>query len=466
VHLYATPEPDSVFLGWGGACSGSEPFCDVTITDAHLAVALFDGPRQLTLVVDGADGAEGIVDAVVAGWPGISCACPGAVPGPVVCEGVYPLGASAQVYANPGPRSVFLGWGGDCGGAEPGCVVTIDSAKTVTATFGAAAQPVVWTNRVGVSESSGVLTKTAVSGWGNAGAASTQLLMSGAGSVTFTATETTTQRMLGLGGGGDSSQSYGDVDHAIHLSAGGALQVFEKGIVRGSFGPYSPGDLLQVTVVPGATPRVQYLRNGVVFYTSPVVPVYPLMVDCALYTTGATLAGAVVSGGWQTPQPPAGQTVEWTNAAGVTVSAGSLTKTAATGWGNAGASSVQRLVSGEGSVTFTASETTKNRMAGLGGGGDDTRSYADLDYAIYLSSDGRVRVYEAGQYRGTFGSYASGDWLQVAVVSEPTPRVRYSRNGLVFYTSNVAPAYPLMVDSALHTNGATVTDALVSGSWE
>ena len=30
---------------------------------------------------------------------------------------------------------------------------------------------------------------------------------------------------------------------------------------------------------------VQYSRNGTVFYTSAQAPVYPLLVDCALYST-------------------------------------------------------------------------------------------------------------------------------------------------------------------------------------
>jgi hypothetical protein len=51
--------------------------------------------------------------------------------------------------------------------------------------------------------------------------------------------------------------------------------------------------------VAGPTPQVRYGRNGVVFYTSKVIPSYPLMVDCALYDTGATVTDAVVSGVWE-----------------------------------------------------------------------------------------------------------------------------------------------------------------------
>ena len=47
------------------------------------------------------------------------------------------------------------------------------------------------------------------------------------------------------------------------------------------------------------------------------------------------------------------QNVEWTNAVGVLVSGNSLTKTAATAWGNAGAASTQTLARSEGRLEVT-----------------------------------------------------------------------------------------------------------------
>jgi peptide/nickel transport system permease protein len=49
----------------------------------------------------------------------------------------------------------------------------------------------------------------------------------------------------------------------------------------------------------------------------------------------------------------------------VTVSGNDLTKTAALGWGNSGASSTRAIASGDGYVEFVASETTSGRMVGL-----------------------------------------------------------------------------------------------------
>src|SRR5439155_1044800 len=38
--------------------------------------------------------------------------------------------------------------------------------------------------------------------------------------------------------------------------------------------------------------------------------------------------------------------------------------------------------------------------------------------------------------------------------------VKYKKNGAVFYTSTVAPGYPLRANAALYNNGATVTGAI------
>jgi hypothetical protein len=40
--------------------------------------------------------------------------------------------------------------------------------------------------------------------------------------------------------------------------------------------------------------------------------------------------------------------------------------------------------------------------------------------------------------------------------------VVYSRNGSVFYTSGVAPTYPLLVDTSIHTNGATISNVFIA----
>jgi len=157
------------------------------------------------------------------------------------------------------------------------------------------------------------------------------------------------------------------------------------------------------------------------------------------------------------------QSVVWTNVVGVTASGNSLTKTAADNWGNAGAVSSQAIVSGDGYVEFTASETNRARMCGLGNG-DSDQNYTDIEFAIQLTaSDGTngIWVFESGTFRGSFGTYTAGDKFRVAVEGGV---VKYSKNGTVFYTSTVAPNYPLLVDTSLYSNGSTLTNVIILGN--
>jgi hypothetical protein len=112
--------------------------------------------------------------------------------------------------------------------------------------------------------------------------------------VQFTVGQTNTYRMIGLSNG-NANANYTEIDFAIHLRGDGALAILENGALRGIFGVYAAGDTLQVAVVSG---DVQYKRNGSILYTSTQSISYPLLVDTALYSQGATLTGAVISGNW------------------------------------------------------------------------------------------------------------------------------------------------------------------------
>ena len=257
--------------------------------------------------------------------------------------------------------------------------------------------------------------------------------------------------MFGLSHGNTDS-NYTDLDFGCCWLTTGELRVVEDGTVRGTYGTYAAGDLLQVSVESGV---VKYSRNGELLYTSTLAAVYPLLVDTALYTQATTLNSAVLMGNWMAPTP-----VEWTEVVGVTASGNNLTKTAATGWGNAGAISTLQLASGDGYVEFAASETTTARMLGLSNGNSNA-SYTDLDFALYANA-GQLMVYEAGVSKGTFGAYATGDKLRVAVSGGV---VTYLRNGTVSYSSAQSPVYPLLVDAALYTQGATLQSAMLAGNW-
>lgn len=151
-----------------------------------------------------------------------------------------------------------------------------------------------------------------------------------------------------------------------------------------------------------------------------------------------------------------GGSVVWTSLVNATASGGSLQKSGGCdGCDDAGAVSQQQIASGNGAVLFTATETDKVRYVGLSHGNTDTR-LGDIDFAIRLGN-GYAEVRENNVYR-TDTPLVSGDRFKVAVEGGV---VKYYKNGVLFYTSTVAPTYPLLVDTSLLSAGATVTNATI-----
>ena len=176
--------------------------------------------------------------------------------------------------------------------------------------------------------------------------------------------------------------------------------------------------------------------------------------------TGATITRAQGAGTIQNDDGAAGgaQPVVWTSLVNVSASGNSLTDLAASNV-NAGAGSTRQFTSGDGYVEFTASETTTYRMVGLSTGNPDA-SY-NLDFGIALAPAAQVFVVEKGVSMGSFGTYKTGDVLRVAAVGGV---VKYSKNGTVFYSSAKAPTYPLLVDTWLYSQGATINSVAFTGA--
>jgi hypothetical protein len=173
-------------------------------------------------------------------------------------------------------------------------------------------------------------------------------------------------------------------------------------------------------------------------------------------TTSAPRTVTVSNSG--TPPPTGSQAVVWTSPVNVTATGNSLRKTSGCdGCADAGAISQQRISSGTGSVSFTASETTALRFAGLSVGNTGT-SASEIAFAIRLQS-GFAEVREKGVYR-VDTNFVSGDVFTVRVQNGV---VQYLKNGSLFYTSGVAPSYPLLVDTAFLDLNSTITNAVMTG---
>jgi hypothetical protein len=95
----------------------------------------------------------------------------------------------------------------------------------------------------------------------------------------------------------------------------------------------------------------------------------------------------------------------------------------------------------------------------------DTQNYYGLiEFAVMLRPDGYAYPFESGNYAGggsAFVSYAAGDIFQVAVAGGV---VKYKKNGTVFYTSTLTPAYPLRVGTSLWETGGTLTNVIIAVS--
>jgi len=121
VTLTAAADHGSSFIGWAGACTGAGQ-CIVTMNANRHVTATFSSDAQPMLFVArlGADD-----DLVTSNPPGISCG--------VTCAAGFDYGTIVTLTAIPGAFSTFAGWSGAC--ASDPCIVTMDAAKQVTATF-------------------------------------------------------------------------------------------------------------------------------------------------------------------------------------------------------------------------------------------------------------------------------------------------------------------------------------------
>jgi hypothetical protein len=153
------------------------------------------------------------------------------------------------------------------------------------------------------------------------------------------------------------------------------------------------------------------------------------------------------------------QSATWINVVNATASGNSVTKTSGCdGCNDAGAITQQRITAGDGFAQFTAGANGPLRTAGLSQS-FSVSSPGTIAFGIRLQGN-YAEVREGGAYRADI-SFAPGDVFRIAVQSGV---VRYSKNGTVFYTSGVAPAYPLVLAAALANKSATVGGAMITSS--
>jgi hypothetical protein len=122
------------FVGWSGACAGDLTTCDVTMDAPKTITATFAFQLPLTVEIHAETGSGSVLSVP----DNLNC--------PTTCSSDFDQSSKVTLEARPGSGSRLEAWGGACSG-RGACVVTMDQAKTVTATFGRATRVL----RAGVS---------------------------------------------------------------------------------------------------------------------------------------------------------------------------------------------------------------------------------------------------------------------------------------------------------------------------
>ena len=124
VTLTATPTGGATFFGWSGACSGNGA-CAVTMSAAKSVTATFNaGGGNFTLTAADAGTGTGTITSLPSG---INCG--------TTCSASFASGTVVKLTATAGTGDKFAGWSGACSGNAKTCSVTMNAAKSVTATF-------------------------------------------------------------------------------------------------------------------------------------------------------------------------------------------------------------------------------------------------------------------------------------------------------------------------------------------
>ena len=124
VSLTATPANGETFMGWSGACAGQTNPCTVSIQKYTAVVAQFSSSTQRLLSVS-----------LTGAGTGTITSSPGGIHCGTDCSEPYNPNTVVMLTATPSATSVFAGWSGACSGSANPCSVTMDTAKSVTATF-------------------------------------------------------------------------------------------------------------------------------------------------------------------------------------------------------------------------------------------------------------------------------------------------------------------------------------------
>lgn len=165
---------------------------------------------------------------------------------------------------------VFIGWG-----------ATITGSGTTTYLGGTGGTQTAWKDYAGVSQTGNVITKTASTGWGNAGAISfNQLKRLENGWVKYQVNNLTNTFKFGLST--STTTNYDSIQYAVMISAG-QISVYNKALLKGNFGTAAINDNIHIERIGNV---LFYTKNQIVFYNQEVDAKEVLQINVSLFTLG------------------------------------------------------------------------------------------------------------------------------------------------------------------------------------
>jgi len=337
-------------------------------------------------------------------------------------------------------------------------------------------QTLTWTDIVNIGFVDSVLVKIDSTSLDNtAGLASVETLeFTEDGWLETTVLETNKGRQFGFSVQNSSNQ-LGTTDYGILFSDNGTATPREnRTSISASAVSIQTGDVLRVERINGF---FHYKKNDSTFHISTAQDLSPMIADVTLisaHTTLNKLEGSPsfgISGPVNTDPNASGivQNVTWTDINNLGFVDDKIINILTTsGWDYAGAVSVDFLPpTSDGWVETTVIQEATTKVFGLAPDNPND-TYGSIDYAILLTNNGNIQVWENGSHKFTHANtYQFDDKLRIertgGVVSyflnrdENTP--------VAFYTSATASNTLLYVDISFNNANSILGDIQVSDSF-
>lgn len=312
-----------------------------------------------------------------------------------------------------------------------------------------------WQDVVGATVAGNVITKTEASGWDNSGAFSQNSIgASQDGWVEFKIPfKGGLYTMVGLAEP-NVDVHYASIDYAFYIN-GSSLQVYESGFSRINLGTCQAGESLKIERI-GST--VYYKRNAQIVYTSGIASSAELGVDVSLNSTNARVEDVLVSHPTSGQQPAnISYDIAWTDLVGVSADGNTITKTAAAGWGNGGAASINILnANTDGWIEYQVDALNKLRTFGFSDANTDA-SYNTIDYAWHTNATD-CYVYLNGSNVANYPLQVN-DILRIERIGS---EIHFKLNGVTKRIETNINTGSLFADCAISDTGAKLTNTKAS----